>query len=166
MVVQGFNEEVIKMVMNKIYHYLVKIGANPEDAKDIVQDSFYKAILYIETIPPDKFSSWMFKVATNQFYDLRRKTKKISHIELEENLTANQKLIEDMLLAQEEKKKIYEVLQQMSDIYKHLLLLKYDLDLSYKEIASLLDMKEEKVKTYLARARQHFKKRFGRYYHE
>lgn len=49
------------------------------------------------------------------------------------------------------------MLETMNPDYKNILLLKYDYELSYKEISSLLDMKEETIKTNLYRARNQFK---------
>ena len=52
------------------------------------------------------------------------------------------------------------VLDGIQEIFKQLLLLKYELELSYKEIALLLGMKEETVRTYLFRARKEFQKKW------
>lgn len=51
----------------------------------------------------------------------------------------------------------------MNPVYKHILLLKYDYELSYKEIATVLEMKEETVRVSLYRARNEFKKLYGRF---
>ena len=64
---------------------------------------------------------------------------------------------EDAVQHEELKKEINEVLSQLQPIYKHLLILKYDLDLTYDEISQMLDIKRETVKTYLFRAREKFK---------
>lgn len=55
--------------------YLIKLGCNQEDAEDITQDTFYKALKYIDGIGASKISSWLFRVAINKYYDLCR-TKK------------------------------------------------------------------------------------------
>lgn len=52
------------------------------------------------------------------------------------------------------------ILERIQEIYKQLLLLKYELELSYKEIALLLGMKEETIRTYLFRARKEFQKKW------
>lgn len=52
------------------------------------------------------------------------------------------------------------ILESIQEIYKQLLLLKYELGLSYKEIALLLGMKEETIRTYLFRARKEFQKKW------
>ncbi|WP_240186188.1 sigma factor-like helix-turn-helix DNA-binding protein [Lysinibacillus fusiformis] len=52
------------------------------------------------------------------------------------------------------------ILESIQEIYKQLLLLKYELELSYKEIALLPGMKEETIRTYLFRARKEFQKKW------
>ena len=47
----------------------------------------------------------------------------------------------------------------MKEEYKSILILKYDMELSYKEIALLLGTNEDVIKTYMYRARNKFKKR-------
>lgn len=74
-----------------------------------------------------------------------------------ESLT-DRKLVEDFILDLERKEEILEILNSISDINKNLLFFKYDMGLSYKDIAELLDINENTVKTYLFRAREQFKK--------
>jgi RNA polymerase sigma factor (sigma-70 family) len=70
----------------------------------------------------------------------------------------DRKLVEDFILDLERKDEILQVLNSISDIHKNLLLFKYDMDLSYKEIGEFLGINENTVKTYLFRAREQFKK--------
>jgi DNA-directed RNA polymerase specialized sigma24 family protein len=50
-----------------IFKYLIKNGANPRDAEDIVQEALYKFIIYIDSVDPNKAYSWLFRVAINQY---------------------------------------------------------------------------------------------------
>ncbi|MFD1739742.1 RNA polymerase sigma factor [Bacillus salitolerans] len=157
----AFNQQ-IKEISNKVYLYLVKQGCNKEDAKDIVQNSLYKALLYIDSISPDKLSAWIFKVSINQYYDLCKK-KKIDMRIIMIEMTSNEKLLDDLLLENEEKENVRKTLERLSPVYKQILIFKYDTELSYKEIGNVLDMNENKVKTYLARARAQFRDYYRRY---
>lgn len=67
-----------------------------------------------------------------------------------------------MLLTSELQGEVQEILETMTEEYRHILLLKYEYELSYKEIAILLNMKEETVKTSLYCARNQFKKLYRR----
>ena len=51
-----------------------------------------------------------------------------------------------MLLTSELQGEVQEILETMTEDYRHILLLKYEYELSYKEIAILLSMKEDTVK--------------------
>lgn len=148
--------------MNELYFYLKKLGADTETARDIVQDAVYKSMIHIESIDTDKYRAWLFKVAINLYFDYCRKNKNHHFMTLSENLVSNSKLIEDLLISKENKHQIKKTLEQLPIKFKQLLLLKYDLEWSYQQIAQYLEMKPERVKTYLARARAKFKELYRR----
>lgn len=157
-------EELYRALQGKtdiIFKYLVKMGANQRDAEDIVQESLYKLMLYIESINPNKAYSWLFRVSVNQYYDLCRKQKKDVRIAFE-----NLDFADDSFLPQEQveqsemRREIEFILDQLPPLQKQLLLLKYELELSYAEISGLLDLNIGMVKTYLFRARKAFKERY------
>jgi RNA polymerase sigma-70 factor (ECF subfamily) len=157
----AFNQ-ALKEKSTLIFRYLLKNGATKSDAEDIVQDTLYKALLSIDAIQPEKFASWLFRVAVNQYYDLCRKRKRRPELPMHSVVLISQGALEDELLRKETRKEIYETLGKLNPTYKHVLLLKYDFNLSYKEIAALLDVKEDTVKTWLHRARNQFKKAYER----
>jgi RNA polymerase sigma-70 factor (ECF subfamily) len=155
-------EKLFTSKMNIIYKYLVKIGCSHADAEDIVQDTLFKAIIHLETIDSDKMVSWLFKVALNRYYDLCRKNKKLPLASLESesilnNMPAVDYLPENYVLDSEKKKQVARVLDDLNPIYKNLLVLKYVVGLSYREIAEVLDINEQTVKTYIYRAKQKFR---------
>ncbi|MBZ9637198.1 RNA polymerase sigma factor [Clostridium sp. FP1] len=154
--------EMFDKKMNLIHKYLIKLGCSQVNAEDIVQDTFYNALKYIDGIQDDKLSSWLFKVATNKYYDLCRKNNRRVHLSIDEEIfkesLTDSKLVEDFILDLEKREEILVILNSISDIHKNLLFFKYDMGLSYKEIAELLDINQNTVKTYLFRAREQFKK--------
>ncbi|WP_442598572.1 RNA polymerase sigma factor [Neobacillus sp. D3-1R] len=156
----AFNEQ-IKDLSNKVFLYLVKQGCNREDAKDIVQQALYKALLYMDSIDQDKLSAWVFKVSINQYYDVCRRMNRTTDLQICD-MVSNEKMLDDLMVENEGQQKVRETLNLLSPVYKQILLLKYDTLLSYKEIGNVLDMNENKVKTYLARARAQFKELFRR----
>lgn len=158
------NETLESLLINEmkvIFKYLIKIGAKKEDAEDIVQDTLCKAIINIESMNKDKIVSWLFKVSINSYYNLYKKHKKEDkYISLDDvvlgKLTDNT-FTEEQILNEEYKEYVNIALNSLKPSYKNLLVLKYFMDLSYKEISKLLDISEDKVKTYLYRARNKFK---------
>lgn len=154
--------DMFRQKMIIIHKYLIRLGCGKDDAEDIIQDTFYKALKYIDGIQAEKLSSWLFKVAINKYYDLCRKNNRHVHLNIDEEIfkesLSDSKLVEDFILDIEKKKEILRILNLISNTHKNLLLFKYDMNLSYKEIAELLDINENTVKTYLFRAREQFKK--------
>jgi RNA polymerase sigma factor (sigma-70 family) len=142
-----------------ILRYLIKLGASRSDAEDIVQDTFYQVLLSYQSIHPSKLKPWLFQVAINRYYDFCRKRKRQVQIPLESLSLVTEELIEEKLLRTEKQAQIRQQLHQMTPTYQMVLILKYAVQLSYKEIASLLGEKEEKIKTWLYRARKELKKR-------
>lgn len=151
---------------NMIYKYLLKIGCKNEDAMDIVQETFYKAIENIIHLNEKNISAWLFKVAINKYYDLCRYQRRYPSLDIDENIIIN--LLEDdgekIMIKKENKEDIEKILEELTPMHKNLIVLKYDLELSYSQISDFLDMKEETVKIYLYRARKDFKKRWAEKY--
>lgn len=158
------NELLQQLIGEKVHvikRYLIKIGANPLDAEDIIQESLYKWLLYIDSIEPEKISSWLFRVALNKYYDLCRKQNRNVTVSIRNQVFIdNQPLPEEHFDHIENREEINATLNQMKPLYKHLLVLKYEMDLSYEEICQLLDMKLGTLKTYIFRARKQFKRTY------
>lgn len=159
------DEDLENLLINEIkviFKYLIKIGAKKEDAEDIVQDTLYKTIVHIDSIDEDKIISWMFKVSINKYYNLYNKNKKMSkYISVtDDNILrkiTTDTLTEEYILNNEYREHVNKALNLIKPSYRNLLVLKYFMDLSYKDISKLLDFSEDKVKTYIYRARNKFR---------
>lgn len=152
--------DYLKIVKN----YLMKMGASKEDAEDIVQDTAYKFILYIDSISHKNVEGWLFRVAVNGYYDLYRKRSRRQAIALKFNF---QQLFEEFtpeeaVLQKERKQDVDDVLKKLKPKHQQLLILKYSLDLAIRDIAKLCEMKEDTVKTTLYRARKEFVQEYRR----
>ena len=144
-----------------IIYYLMKNGCCLEDAQDIVHDSFIKAIKYIDGVDCNKVSSWLFKVAINTYRDYMKKKNKINLVSIDNEEFYIQLIDESDIvfdyLKKEKSNRVLSILNNMKEEYKSILILKYDMELSYKEIALLLGTNEDVIKTYMYRARNKFK---------
>ena len=143
-----------------VFKYLIKIGATKEDAEDFTQEMIIKTIECIQQIEPEKMRAWMFKVAIHRYYSLYNKNKsvvRLNHDDLERLKTVFEHVESDLLM-KEQANELVEALQGLQPKFQQLLILKYYMELSYKEISEILDVKETIVKTYLQRARESFKK--------
>lgn len=144
-----------------VFKYLIKIGATREDAEDIVQEAIIKTIECLSQIEANKLRAWLFKVALNRYYTLYSKKKTQSYLSDEdiEQIKASIN-IEVQLISSEQKKQLQQVLLQLPQHQQQLLIMKYFMDLSYKEIATIIDRSENYVRTYLQRARKALRKKW------
>lgn len=128
-------------------------------ADDIVQDVFIKLFENLDYIQnKQSIQFWLFKTARNQILSFLRstKTKKLvsDTADIDEVEICSDKLVEDDFENKELNKLILNELENMNEVYKEVFILKEYSGLSYKEIASLLDIDEELVKSRLYKARQ------------
>ncbi|OLO37066.1 RNA polymerase subunit sigma-24 [Alkalihalophilus pseudofirmus] len=151
-----------------IYYYLKKNGCSHEDAEDIVQESYMKYIAYSSGVSSNKALSYIFSIAMNEFKKVLKRKGKEPVMTIDDEHFWNNFISEDdpvaNVLKLESKIEVVRTLNHLQENYRQLLLLKYELEWSYKEMALLLGMKEETVRTYLYRARKDFQKKWGHFY--
>lgn len=152
--------ELYKKQAKIIYFYLKKNGCSHEDAEDIVQESYMNYMAYSSGVPSDKALSYIFTIALNEFRKKMKKRGREQAITVDDlhfwNNFANDQDTESSVLHSEMNQEIARTLEHMKEVFRQLLVLKYELELSYQEIALLLGMKVETVRTYLFRARKEF----------
>ncbi|AVK86658.1 RNA polymerase subunit sigma-24 [Lysinibacillus sp. B2A1] len=144
-----------------VFKYLIKIGVAKEDAEDIVQEAIIKTIGCLSQIEANKLRAWLFKVALNRYYTIYNK-KKIQSYLTDEDIQQLQASvnIEEQLISREQNEQLRLALLQLPQQFQQLLIMKYFMDLSYKEIASIIDHSENHVRTYLQRARKALRKKW------
>ncbi len=134
---------------------------------DIVQDVFIKLFENLDNIHnKQSIQFWLFKTARNQMIGFLRstKTKKlisetadIDEVEISSDLS-----LEDEIENKELNKLILNELENMNEDFREVFVLKEYSGLSYKEIASLIDIDEELVKSRLYKARQKLIKKISK----
>ncbi|WP_410982982.1 RNA polymerase sigma factor [Bacillus cereus] len=141
----SLGEEVFKIVIAK--------GAKKEDAEDIIQNTFYKVYTLLDDLTEKNIRPWFFRVAFNEYIDLKRK-KERQNIYLTEEIYSKLQYTDCELETILNKDEIFNLLKDVKKEYKEVFFLKYYYDLSYEEIAIILDIKVHSVKQKLYRARR------------
>lgn len=158
--------DLLHRYRDSIYFLLLKMVNNKDDAEDLTIEAFGKAFKNIHQYTPDyAFSTWLFKIASNNCIDfIRKKKKKLFSIdkrqENEDGIDTSIHLKSDMLDPEEKfvkKQKIkmlHELVSKLKPRYRILVELRYFKELSYEEIAQQLDIPLGTVKAQLFRARE------------
>lgn len=157
-------ETLVKKYKKSVYYLILKMVVDSNDAEDLTQDSFAKAFnrlnLYSEKYA---FSTWLFRIATNNCIDHLRKhklktTSLYSDSENDEGMHLTFDVKDSSLNPNEQmlKKQRHEmlkkVLKELPPKYQELIDLRYFKELSYEEIADLLHIPLGTVKAQIFRA--------------
>lgn len=158
--------KLLQRYKRPVYHMILKMIRNVDDAEDLTIESFAKAFKSLHKFKKDfTFSTWLFRIATNNTIDFIRK-KKLNTLSLDNTFTDDNGSpvsidIEDENLNPQEisiKKQKVALIQVFVDKlpakYQRLVRLRYFNELAYEEIAKELDAPLGTVKAQLHRARE------------
>jgi RNA polymerase sigma-70 factor (ECF subfamily) len=157
--------ELMGKYRDSIYFMVNKMVRNTDDAEDLTIEAFGKAFMRINQYSPDyAFSTWLFKIASNNGIDFIRK-KRIRALSLDSGfrnedgdtmeiaVTDDQPDPIEALERQERLKIMRDVVTRLKPRYRQLIELRYFEEYSYEEIAEELDLPLGTVKAQLFRAR-------------
>jgi RNA polymerase sigma factor (sigma-70 family) len=167
---QHNNEQAYAQLMDRykkpVYHMILKMVRNVDDAEDLTIEAFAKAFRSLHRFKKDyTFSTWLFRIATNNAIDFIRK-KKISTMSLDTSYSddngdaVSMEVEDENLNPQEEaiKAQKIELIQmfvtKLPARYQKLVRLRYFKEYSYEEIADELGAPLGTVKAQLHRARE------------
>ena len=161
------NEKAFASLMNRyrdsIFFMLLKMVNNASDAEDLTIEAFGKAFRNLDLYTPKfAFSTWLFKIATNNCVDFIRK-KQVSPIPYDnfqdnlDNVTVNIQSDlpdpEESLINHQKIAALNDIVNQLKPRYKALIELRYYKEYSYEEISSELNLPIGTVKAQLFRAK-------------
>ncbi|MBI3502640.1 MAG: sigma-70 family RNA polymerase sigma factor [Bacteroidetes bacterium] len=157
--------ELMGRYKDTIFFTLLKMIRDKDDAEDLTIEAFGKAFRNLSQYTPDfSFSTWLFKIATNNCIDFIRKRKEaVSLDRTYETKDGNTVSIEppSNFLNPEEKaikkqkiKLMHTVVEKLQLRYRRLIELRYFQEKTYEEIAAELKLPIGTVKAQLFRARE------------
>jgi RNA polymerase sigma-70 factor (ECF subfamily) len=149
----------------KTYNHLLRMVGNPEDAKDLLQETYLSAYKNLSSFKGESaFSTWVYRIATNHaLMRLRKKNPETvgldkipipTHEELKSRTISDWALNpREAVLKKEVRQLLDEAIQALPPTYRAVVVLR-DIDgLSTAEAARVLEISEGAVKTRLHRAR-------------
>lgn len=158
--------ELMDKYKDSIYYMLLKMVNNNDDAEDLTIEAFGKAFNRLHQYTPNfAFSTWLFKIATNNCIDfLRKKKKNVMSIDnrmpnndgddfmfdiKSEGLTPEQLAMNDQKI-----QLMRQYVKKLKPRYEILIEMRYFKEMSYDEISDELDLPLGTVKAQLFRARE------------
>jgi RNA polymerase sigma-70 factor (ECF subfamily) len=154
--------ELVTRYQARLYNAAVRLVDNPEDAADVVQDSFLNAYQSLHTFKGDsEFFTWLYRIAFNAAISLRRKKRNTASLDTLRN--GEHKLEPDdpseyirpgaALERSEEERQLHDALGRLSDEHRSVLLMKDIEGMKYEDIADVLDVPIGTIRSRIHRAR-------------
>lgn len=174
---QAAFDEMVARYWDRIYAMVHQLLHNQQDAEEVTQDAFIRAHRGLANFRGESaFSTWLYQIATNlarnrYWYWWRRKRDKTVSFDqpvgedggtpLSEVFAAELETPEDATVTQELVDRIAVGMEKLSVKHREILILRNVKNLSYEEIAVILNISVGTVKSRIARARESLRETLG-----
>lgn len=157
--------ELMDMYRESIYFMMLKMVRSEDDAEDLTIEAFGKAFNRLHQYSPSfAFSTWLFKIASNNAIDhIRKKRVKLTSMDsvytnddgesVNLDVRADDKNPAEETMHSEKVELMREIVKKLKPRYRDLIEKRYFLELSYEEIAEEMNLPLGTVKAQLFRAR-------------
>jgi RNA polymerase sigma-70 factor (ECF subfamily) len=159
--------ELMKRYNRSLYHVILKMVRNVDDAEDLTIEAFAKAFKNLDKFKQDyTFSTWLFKIATNNCIDFMRKKKNNETFSINNlyNSTENEDFDLDIAdenanpqenaIRSQKAELMQKLVARLPSKYRKLVSMRYFEERAYQEIAEELEIPIGTVKAQLHRARE------------
>lgn len=146
-------ESIYNQYFREVYSFVLLLSRNDKIAEEITQETFFKALLNIDTFKGNcKLNVWLCQIAKNTYFTYLDKQKRFCADEIPEQ--ASEKSIAEMILVKEETFRLHKILHQLEDPYKEVFTLRVFAELSFKEISELFEKTESWARVTFHRAKR------------
>lgn len=162
--------EIVGLFKDKLYNVAFRMMGNRQEAEDVVQETFLRVYANLRQYNSDyKFSTWLYRIATNICVDRLRKRKANDSLDeqamesdgstyygstLYNKLSSTEMTPEEEMIRQETQYEVQNAINHLPPAYRAAILLKYIHDQSLQEVSDILQIPVSTVKTRIHRGRE------------
>ena len=157
--------ELLNHYHDSLYYMMLKMSGDPLDADDLTIEAFGKAFKNLKHYTPDyAFSTWLFKIATNNCIDYMRKKSKVdsaikvdksdSDYKMTSHVPSDELDPEEMIIKEQKIDLVHKIVKHLKPHYRKLIELKYFKEYSYEEICQEIDLPLGTIKAQIFRAKE------------
>ncbi|MFA6430235.1 MAG: RNA polymerase sigma factor [Candidatus Paceibacterota bacterium] len=154
--------KLVDIYLKSIFNFSYRIIGSEKDAEDITQEIFLKVWKNLKKFDIEKsFKTWIFSIAKNTCIDYLRKKRDIPMSVfddedggnfIQDNLESEESSPEEKIILKENKKIFDEILKELSITQREIIVMKYVNELSLSEVAEIMNMPKDTVKSHHRRA--------------
>ncbi len=145
---------VVEAHWDAVFRMLHCLTNSTHDTEDLTQETFLRALKRFDTFRPGtRMRNWLLRIASNAFFDVRRKRARLRPETLVEEPAAPLQPPEHSLETQEESALLRAGLEELSELTRMVFHLRAEEDLSFKEIGELAGTSEQAARWHMHQAR-------------
>ncbi|MHA6481036.1 RNA polymerase sigma factor SigW [Paenibacillus sp. strain BS8-2] len=163
-------EELVDLYQDKLFHMAYRMLSNRQEAEDVVQETFLRVYKNLDRFDESlKFSTWIYRIATNLCIDRLRKRKPTYSLDAESSeyegldgysmIPGDNRTPESELILSDTQRIIHQAMETLPPKYKSVMMLRYIQDLSLQEVGDILGMPVTTIKTRVHRGREFLRKK-------
>jgi RNA polymerase sigma factor (sigma-70 family) len=158
--------ELLQRYRESVYYMMLKMCGNKDDAEDLTIEAFGRAFKKLDQYSPDyAFSTWLFKIASNNAIDFLRRKKQKQTLSIDtkaehtegtdhsQNILANTPDPEEAYIRKQKIESVRNLVDNLKPQYKEIINLFYFQEMSHEEISKKLGLPIGTIKAQLFRAR-------------
>ncbi|MCE1165120.1 MAG: sigma-70 family RNA polymerase sigma factor [Bacteroidetes bacterium] len=162
---QSAYDKLMKKYYNLVYNLIFRMIYNKEDVEDLAQEAFIKAFNSLEKFDRQfAFSTWLYKIASNNCIDYLRK-KKLNTVSIDKEIDSEDEDLRfeipdvefkpDRNIIEDERKTLLEeAITSLPEKYRAVILMRHNEEMEYEEIAKKLKLPLGTVKAHIFRGRE------------
>lgn len=167
---RGAFAELVDLYKDKIYHISYRMLGNKQEAEDVAQETFLRVYANLDNYDPQyKFSTWIYRIASNLSIDHIRKRKQTLSLDAEvagsdgmdwhDRFADMGKGPEEEVLTDELQEEVQGAIMSLNPNYRAVMILRYIEDLSLQEISEAIALPISTIKTRIHRGREALRKK-------
>lgn len=158
-------DSLVRKHERRAYQYAFRLTSNPDEAADVVSDAFVRVFSALQNFKGQSaFSTWLYRILTNCYLDIRKKEKNRQAMSLETTIMTDEGEMErqieddapsphDLFERGNREQAVEAAVSQLPEYQRAMIVMYHGENLSYEEIAEALDLPIGTVKSRLNRAR-------------
>lgn len=162
---QAAYDKLMRKYHDAIYNLIYRMVREKEEVEDLTQEAFIKAFASLRSFNEEyAFSTWLYKIATNNCIDYIRK-KKLETFSIDKPIESKDSEMtfevpdttyqpDKAIIAQQRKELVEEAIESLPEKYRRVIVLRHQQEKNYEEIAEILKLPIGTVKAHIFRARE------------
>ncbi len=158
-------DTLVRRYENKVYQYAYRLANNPDDAADVVAETFLRVYNALKRFRGEaQLSTWLYRIVSNVYFDFRKREGRHQHLPLEIPSEEDEEMMDrpipterddpnEYVLEQERHRVLMEAINQLPDYQRAIVILFHVEDRPYEEIAKITGLPLGTIKSRLNRAR-------------